>query len=114
MQLSQGARDGQRELSARAESKVRRDRAVDANVRPTRQSMVSQEAARELHRSIGIGPPGAHGLSEGHIETYRDLWRRRADAAKTSTPHTTGIEQTKMKASGRLDGDGFASHLTIA
>jgi hypothetical protein len=103
MDLREGATDRERELCARAEARVRRKRAVHADARACRQTMMREEPAGRIGRSIGIFPNDFQLVCRGGGHEQRGPGGRRADAPKPAPERAAQIEDAEVQAGGRFD-----------
>src|SRR6185437_5311068 len=102
-QLGARARHGERELRARAEARVARNRPMHADVDPQVKPVVPREPARELERPGRVGPLGLELRGGADLEQERRSRNRRADPAEASPQITPQVEHAEMQTGRRLD-----------
>ena len=113
MKLRQRAGDSERELRARSETGVPRQRPVHTEARTGSDAESSQEPGSERGGPIRIGPVHFERVGPLRREQERRRRRRRADAAKPASQRSPQVEDPEVKPRRRLDKHDIIVHASF-
>jgi hypothetical protein len=109
VQLRHRPRDGERELRARSQSIVPRNRALNPKMRPSAlYAVVIHEPRRESNRALGLRALGRYLRSHLGREQERRRRNGRANAAKPPAERAREVEHAEMQSRRGLDKDRHA------
>jgi hypothetical protein len=112
VQRGEGLGHGERELGARAEPDVRRDRLDDAQMPAARKPQTLMAASRERQRALRVGALHGQLVRRLGLEHDRGVVDRHPEPAEATRAVAGGREHAEMQARGRLDADRHGSPTT--
>ena len=112
VQRGQRLGHGERELRARAEPDVRRDRLDDAQMPAARKPQRVTAAPRERQRALRVGALHGQLVRRLGLEHDRRAADRHPEPAEAARAVAGGREHAQVQARGRLDADRHGSPTT--